>query len=225
MTRTQIAEIFKNIVIDFPECYCFPFDGFAFPDRLPVWGSPTLGLSYIDYEQGNFWARSWVDKGADPDDICFEYAGLILEQKRFKVDPFRENRGSFQFYLVTIDQIGCPNCPTDCDRTEGKIREQLFHSHRYILGQFFKTEKFEYTEAPGGPVLTIWATLDKMQALLAEGSIISFTAKGDSIEAMLSPNNPIEIDAWGEGMQENFIAFFSEIWLDVCFDSDHLCNS
>lgn len=222
MTRNQIAEIFKNIVIDFPSCYCFPFDGFAFPETLPEWSSPTLGLSYIDYEQGRFWARSWIDKGANANDICFEYAGLILEQKRFKMMPLNSNIGSFQFYLVSIDQVGCPNCPTDCDRTEGEIREQLFHSHRYILNQFFATKEFDYTI--GGSDFTRWATVEKMEALLAAGDIDSYTATGNDIQQMLNPNDNIEINAWGEGMAENTIAFFTELWLNVCFESDHLCN-
>lgn len=221
MDRQLIAAIFKDIVISYPYCRCFPLDGFAFPDSLPDWQSATLGLNYLDYEQGRFWSRGWIDKGANPDDQKFEYAGIILEQKDWISDRLDMKSGTYVFYLVSIDRIGCPQCPDDCDRTKGRIRNELFHIHRWILNQFFASAEFEYYI--DGQKFVTWSTVEKMEKLQAAGKLTSFQATGDDIESMVDPGDLPKIVTWGEGLNESFLAFASELRINVCFDAFNLC--
>lgn len=194
ITAATIIDVWKQIVIDYPLTKCKTIHTFATSDDGKILQhNAALGKSYKDYLNGTFWSRDWIMSGANPNDIKKQYPVLALEIMNIKtkgdlmISPFQTCQ---KFYIVLADQVDCPNCPEECNRTVEQIDIDI---QEMILNAFREFLTYRLYEVNDNEM--VWLPLGKAEKLIQEGNLLRETRWAIETELI---NSNIEFKKWGK---------------------------
>jgi len=200
MTREQLINVFKQIVINTAYSDTLQPNGFAVFDFPPNWGSPSLGYEFQDFVDGNLWFRQWVGNGASKNDFCAEYPLVLLEQKTNVAEDYDSDAMVCKFHIVVIDKIKCENCPDHIRRTDSTVLNFTLQMLRNLLKEFVKVNCYQWEE--GAEIKQTWLTPEFLSVLQAANKIPSDVEEVDKIEnSLCAPDEGVMFWEWGEGLK------------------------
>lgn len=109
ITKSILTNAFRTLVITSP--LNRQFNMFAVLEDGSFFTTPNLPVSMRQYNQGYFWARNWVDSGADPNRIEREWPAMVMEFDEIETSFLEaKNAATINFWIVLADVLGCANC-------------------------------------------------------------------------------------------------------------------
>jgi len=85
MDRATIIDIFKQIVIDMEYDPELQINSFSTVDDGIDLKHVSFEKTYEDFNEGSFWSRTWVNQGADSNEIKGEFPLLFIEQRTLEL--------------------------------------------------------------------------------------------------------------------------------------------
>lgn len=175
ITPKMVQDMFLNIVKGYPFHECRQIDTFAVIDTQEQIQIDNLKLTYEDYLTGTFWSRSWVNKGADANEMCRKYPMTTVEIKQgYLKDPCK-SESCFRTWLVISDIPDCGNCKDDCKRTIAELDKDLFKMMYTILKEM---RIYKYVlcviEGAGNPDIAGWFTPADAAQIAIDNTCMTF---------------------------------------------------
>ena len=161
MTKSDIKEIFRNIVRTFPDIPCQQLNTFFIIDDGTEFETENLGSTYADFKTGDFWSRNWVVSGAHEDTLCKQYPILGIEQKRLHGPELLGKEFCLDYWIVLADVMDCVDCPDNCKRTKDQVDESLYMNALIVLQELKLYKK--WTVIKDTTATDVWATPAEIQ--------------------------------------------------------------
>lgn len=161
LSRLQIIDIIRRMVMAYPHSECCQIDTFAVVDKKEDFSSSNFNKTYTDFERGTFWSRYWVNQGMDENSLKVTYPALVLEQKRFLMDDICEDKICWDWWFNIIDVPDCSDCPDECNRS---IEELDYDLQIMALNIIRELQRFRYYKiVVDGEEMGLWATPEEIE--------------------------------------------------------------
>lgn len=194
ISKRDIIEIFRQIVIDFPYSECKQLQTFAMlEDGDNLVSSQAFPATYQSYLDGFYWSRDWYASGADANQMQLEYPALFLEQIGSKRKDINKRGKCFKFVLLIADIPDCTSCPEKCKRSKSQVICDIEDALDLVMGEFIKYQLFE--AEVGGETVYIWATQNKKEKLIDDDVYTTLTYTGMDIDTNLQ-NYQLDYKPW-----------------------------
>lgn len=111
-TREDIFNIFRSIVINYPDndC-CSKLDTFAEVCGPDDFNSSNLNRTYNDFLAGKFYSKKWVANGSPKAAMKGSFGRLLVEQRELELPASCSLSEIKHQWYVTIQLLkGCPSC-------------------------------------------------------------------------------------------------------------------
>ena len=152
MNRRIFNSILKQIVIDFPYAECGRLNSFLTVTNGHQSFSDTWGQTINDYRDGMFYSRSWVEGGANQNDLHIDYVLLASESNKGDIQKKNDSIVSTdEFWITLVDLMDCPDADCSgnkqgCNRSNFQIEQNLRCLVHYILSELFNYNEFQALE-------------------------------------------------------------------------------
>lgn len=138
---------------------------FSLFDSPSAFDTPNMGMTFSDYQEGFFWSRDWVNKGAVPGKLVKQYGILAVEVKQF---TFRDSACEEAIYPVYINVLNQDDCAASKFKVD-QINEEII---RNILRELREVREYTVTYT-GSTVQRQWLTPYEVTLHEANGDISS----------------------------------------------------
>ena len=209
--RNTIKEVSREIVINFPDLPCKRINTFSILIDGDNFFSDNMEMNYKNYLAKEFWSRSWVNKGADENNLSKEYPVLTLEQKILtREDPF-SLKECLEFWVIIADKIDCPSCPMECHRTINQIDRDLFDMARIYLNELSTYSQYQIDES-----YFLFVSEGQLNYWLSEGIITSHRKVCDIYTPIISDEEKFSIQATDLPTADNIRAISFPLTFCTC---------
>lgn len=193
MTPNDLTAIFKQIIIDQAYYPGRQINTFRVTDQMPPLHHDSLGGTYTEFLEGNFWSRTWVNQGADPEKITGEYPVLFVEQQELGLQPLEPDLITACFYLLFLDKLPCDSCPPNVSRSPAAVKENTVLMARDFLSELFTFALYEVEDGAG--ITYQWLSAGRQAWLETQPGIIGI----DFVRDLLTDfsEQEVRIGAWG----------------------------
>jgi len=216
MTIETLRQIFRQIVADTVYNPGKQINSFVFVDEAPALDHESFGASYVDFVDGVFYARTWVNQGADPNTIRGEHPVLFVEDTQSEVEDLDDPSQKTTISFLVIDKIPCESCPPNIRRTGNTVLQNTLLMLRAFLERLYTYELYEVDR--DGNITYEWATPDWIE----QDETIDAFSSIDDIKGYIMPG-PYTFARWGRfgmmGMAEKR-AYYTSLMFDLCQDDD-----
>jgi hypothetical protein len=193
-TNEDLFNICIQILKDWIPAPGLRINSFVVVDQAPDLRTNSFGKTYTDFLNGRFWARDWVNEGAEPGNIYATYPALFLEPQNAQLfDPESES-ANYTFTFLVVDKINCDSCPNDQLRSGDRVQDYTRIMLRNFIKELSSYELVNY-DLGDGPA-DYWASAGRLEYLQAEGLISGYTSAGGDIFSLLE-QGPINFVQWG----------------------------
>jgi hypothetical protein len=213
MDRSILIQIFKQIVIDMSYDKDLQINSFAVVDDMIDLNHSSFGKTYEDYLDGFFFSRSWVNGGADANEIKGEFPLLFVEQRSLSMDRIDSDSLTLPFYFVVVDKISCDACPPGLTRTSEDTLRNTLAMLRIFFKELLNYKNYTYT-IPGPEKKSSWTTEGRLDYLIGEGDVLSRSGFSEDLESLLPDPARIQVSQWGNF--KDLRAHATEISFTVC---------
>lgn len=207
MTLESIRAIFKQMVIDMMYGD-LQVNSFVNITSDPKIREQSFGASYEDYQAGDFWARDWVNQGADPGTIAGTFPVLFYENRRVEM-YLNQDEQSDRVYvnLLLLDkfELGC------CD-TSGRIMTRARVFDRLVATMRSLILRLEQTKVYAVDDHFEYITSSKAQYYDDNGKEVKFIRILDLIDT------PVTISEWGNN--PDIVGVWCEMSFTLCLDTE-----
>lgn len=196
-TFDDVIYIFKQVLIDFPYIPCIQPDTFTLISDGKEFNTANFRASSKDYHQGYFYSRKWVNGGEDINLLKAHYPIVALEHKVTGIPDLSKRTECPEFWIIAADQIDCPSCPSQCDRSEHTVSKNVSEMLLAIIREAYKYEKFDVMQ--NGVSSVMWMPEAKAEYLLTSGVITSYEHTGVCIGDYMELIGG-KMQEWGRGL-------------------------
>ena len=206
MDRITLIEIFRQIVAAMNYEKGLQINSFAVVEDSIDFDHASFGKTYEDFSNGHFWARTWVNQGANSSEIKGEFPLLFVEQKTIEIECIDSNSLTLPFYFVVADKVGCEDCPDSF--TPDEISSNALKMLRSFFKELLNYKEFNIEipdpEDPEEDVLkkTLWATQERVDHLLATSEILAVNGYNVDFESLIETTETIVVNQWGQGFRD-----------------------
>lgn len=197
MTLADLKAIFLQAVQDMAYIEHQQINTIYIIDRHPDIRQDSLGATYQDFLNGDFWARDWVYSGASRDNLRASWPILIVEQ----ADPEAECIDSidmiYPFDVMIIDKIGCNNCPNPEERSPFFVKEKTLTMLRSWLNEVYSFEYWEVDRSPD-PNTFEWLSTGRQDYMMAPPISLNLLGSHEALASMVDPD-PLVFNEIGLG--------------------------
>lgn len=187
MDKNIIKEIFRNLVITWPNIVCSQINTFFIIDDGSEFETENLKATYNDYLKGEFWSRDWVTAGANPETLCKQYPILGIEQKKVLADEIFAKEFCYEYWVVIADKGSCEECNEECNRTKDEVDNDLYKNAILLLNELKKYK--EFTVNKNGLTFILWGTAEEMEKYLLSSYIDGYSETGREIYNHIKTDN------------------------------------
>jgi len=217
MKEETLKAIFRQVVADMAYVPGRQTNCFVCPADAPALDHPAFGAAYTDYIAGDFYARSWVNAGADIQSFCGEHPALFIEINQVSVQDLYDPKYTADVALMIVDRVPCEDCPPHQIRTANSVAKNVHWMLRNILAEMSRYRLYEVTRAPA-EVTFQWMTVARM---LEDPTILSAEVR-DDMQSYIQPD-VFTFARWGSpvinGMKDK-VAYWVMLRVDLCEELD-----
>lgn len=196
--RKSIRGILLQIAKDFPFSDTKMINSFANVDEPLDLALETFGLSYSDFINGDFWSRTWVNGGADPNKVKGEFPIQFMEHKQTIVPCLDEpDDETIIVHLGIADKFEpCDGCPPGTFRTKEQVIQDTYDMLKMAIKELLLYALYEVDI--DGEQENMWLTEGRASAMQAAEQIDSYMFQGHQMTGILDLGKTT-IDRWGWG--------------------------
>jgi hypothetical protein len=144
ITYRDVKNIALAIIKAWPYNACGMPKSFAQVDSKTEANHPTFGRVYLDYKEGDFWAKDWVAGGALKSEMKKEYGALLVERQKAVANTVMSSTECTPYWFCFMDTPDCVNCPDGCKRNVSGIDDMLLVWARTFIREFMRFGLYEH---------------------------------------------------------------------------------
>lgn len=175
-----------------------------------------FGKKYEDFQNGYYWARDWMDSGADPNGLKSEFPFLAIENKQISGGILESDTVKSKFYLVVAAPLECKECENYFSTIQN-IEADTFKSLLYILKKCDEVKLYNYFLSYDDyeTYFSRYFTPEMWEAFKAANPNVILDSNEDISISIIS-----DFKRWGAGTRDNLIGYSIEIMINYCESID-----
>ncbi len=214
MTNAALTPIIRQIIIDMAYQAGKQINTFAVMHGEPDFGSDALGYDFQDFLDGNFWSRSWTNKGAARDQMQAEFPILFMENMTTFLNDLTSNETTYEWNFLLIDKLACESCPPQETRTPEQVKQNVLNMFRAFLSELYTYQLWEL-EYPGNVFKFEWTSEGRLNYYNESGDIIPI-AMQEELSISIDESKSMELREWGRFKYPDYRAYFTTIRFHTC---------
>lgn len=191
MTRSTLNNIFRQIVIDMAHNPGYQVDTYRLNDNNPDLNHAAFGSTYQDFLNGQFWSRSFVHAGADPNNFKGAFPVLMAESRDLSIECIDSNEMRIEYWFLVVDKLPCDHCPPHLTRNGQQVSDAVLDMLRSFLNELYTFRYYEVDR--GGTVTYEWMSQGRAAYEEGLGNTVVFQ---DDLIPDISPER-VTVQEWG----------------------------